>query len=162
MPTKIYVAPETPVTFKASGGTVVFTPQNVASAAGRISTQWDRGTGSKPGWYEWRAKTKAGSALTVGTQLEIYLATSDGTIVDGNLGTSDAALAAGDKRRNLQPVGSIVSDSTSSGEVQHGSGQVFIVARYVSVVWWNATGVTLTNTAGDHEFILTPIPDELQ
>lgn len=162
MANKVYTATETAISFKSSGGDVTFTPQNVASAAGRISARWDRGAGSKAGRYKWRAKTKAGAALAVGAQLEIFLATSDGTIVDGNQGTSDAVFSAGDKRRNLQPVGVIEADSTTNGEVQHASGIVWIFDRYISVVWWNALGQTLTNTAGDHEFILTPIPDEIQ
>lgn len=162
MANKIYVNPETAITFKASGGDVVFTPKNVASAAGRISAQWDRGSGAKPGRYVWRVHTKASAGLTVGNALEIYFATSDGTDVDGNQGTSDAAFSAADKRRNLQFVGSVVADSTSSGEVQIGSGVVEIFVRYLSVVWWNAFGQTLTNTDGDHTFTLTPVPDEIQ
>ena len=162
MPSKIYSAPETAITFKSSGGIVTFTPTSVANGAGRISAQWDRGAGSKPTRYKWRVKTKAAAALVVGTELEIYFATSDGTIVDGNQGTADAAVSAADKRRNLQPVGTIRADSTSNGEVQHGSGIVWIFDRYVSVVWWNALGQALSGTAGDHEFILTPVPDEIQ
>lgn len=162
MANKIYVAPETAISFKASGGDVTFTPQNVANAAGRISAQWDRGAGSKPARYVWRAHTKAGAALAIGATLEIYFATSDGTDVDGNQSTSDAAFAAADKRRNLQFVGTVVADSTTNGEVQIGSGVIEIFTRYLSVVWWNNLGQTLTNTAGDHTFTLTPVPDEIQ
>jgi len=162
MPNKIYTAPETAITFKASGGTVTFTPQNVANGAGRVSTQWDRGSGSKPALYRWRIVTKFGSALAVGARLDAYFAFGDGTYVDGNFGTTDAAVSAIDKLRNLSFVGGIAADSTSSGEVQYASGLCVIQERYVSVVWWNAAGVTLTNTAGDHAFILTPVPDEVQ
>ena len=162
MPNKVYVAPETPIVFKSSGGDVTFRPMNVGNGAGRISARWDRGAGAKPGWYKWRAKTKAASALTVGNQLEIYLATSDGTNADGNQSTTDAAFSAGDKRRNLQPIGTLNADSATNGEPQIGSGVIFIADRYVSVVWWNAFGVALSGTATDHEFSLTPIPDEIQ
>lgn len=158
----IYAKRETAVSFKASGGDVVFTPQNVSNGAGRISAQYDRGSGSKPAVYEWRAKTKAAAGLTAGTILSIYLSTSDGTVQDGNLGTSDAGVSSAAKLNNLQRVGSISADSTSSGEPQYASGFVTIVARYVSVVWFNSFGQALTNTAGDHEFILTPVPDEIQ
>ena len=162
MANKVYVNPETAITFKASGGDVVFTNTSVANAAGRISAQWDRGSGAKPARYVWRAHTKAGAALAVGNALEIYFATSDGTDVDGNQGTSDAAFSAADKRRNLQFVGLVVADSTSNGEVQIASGVVEIYTRYVSVVWWNGLGQTLSSTAGDHTFTLTPVPDEIQ
>lgn len=162
MPSKVYIAPETAITFKSTGGTVTFTPTSVANGAGRISDQHDRGSGSKPGRYRWRARTKFASALTVGNLMQIYLATSDGTYVDGNLGTSDAGLSAVDKLRNLRPVGNVEADSTSSGEVQIASGIVWIYERYVSVVWWNAALIALSATAGDHEFTLEPIPDEAQ
>lgn len=162
MANQVLISPGTVVTFKASGGDVVFTPKNVANAAGRISAQWDRGSGSKPGRYKWRAHTKFQAGLTVPNVLEIYFATSDGTDVDGNQSTADAAFAASDKRRNLQFVGVINADSTSSGEVHIASGVVEIFDRYVSVVWWNAMGQSLTNTDGDHTFTLTPIPDEIQ
>lgn len=162
MPNLIYVAPGSAVTFKASGGTVLFTPTSVSTGAGRISTQWDRGAGSQPGWYKWRATTKAAAALAVGVQLEIYFATSDGTTVDGNFGTTDAAWSTTDKRRNLQAVGTINADSTTNGEVQNGSGLVFIADRYVSVAWWNLFGQALSSTAGDHIFSLTPESDEIQ
>lgn len=164
MANQILQAPGTAVTFKASGGDVTFTNTSVANGAGRISAQWDRGSGSKPGLYRWEATTKAAAGLSVGAVLEIYLATahSSSSQIDGNQSTSDAAFSATDKRRNLQVVGSIVADSTSSGEIQNASGLVFITARYVSVVWWNALGQALSSTAGDHVFTLIPYPPEVQ
>lgn len=165
MANKIYAIPETTVSFKSAAGDVLFTPTSVANAAGRISAQWDRGAGAKPQIYKWRAKTKAAAALAVGTVLEIYLSTGDfatGGNQDGNQSTADAAFAAADKRRNLQFVGVVVADSVTNGEVQIGSGTVGIRDRYVSVVWWNALGQALSATAGDHEFTLTPVPDEIQ
>ena len=162
MPNKVYVAPESAVVFAPSGGTVTFTPTSLANSAGRVSAQWDRGAGSKPILYRWRAKTKAAAALAIGTRLEIYIATSDGSIVDGNVGTADAALSSADKRTNLQQIGVIGSDSTSNGETQQASGLVEIRDRYVSVVWYNALGQALTGTDGDHSFSLTPVPDEIQ
>lgn len=162
MSNKIYVAPETAIVFKSSAGDVVFTPTSVADQAGRISAQWDRGAGSKPSLYRWRAKTKAAAALTAGNVLEIWAATSDGTIEDGNQSTADAAFATASKRNNLQYVGVIVADSTTNGEVQQGSGYLMIRDRYVSIVWWNAFGQALSSTAGDHSISLTPVPDEIQ
>lgn len=165
MANKVYGQYESAITFKASGGTVLFTPTSVANNAGRISDRYDRGGGApfaKPTLYIWRVVTKAGAALAVGTALEVYLATSDGTSADGNQGTSDAAFSAADKRRNLQYLGALIADSTSSGEVQIASGLVEIRERYISVVWWNTLGQSLSGTAGDHSFTLTPVPDEIQ
>jgi hypothetical protein len=162
MANKIYLAPETTITFKSSGGTVMFTPTSVADAAGRLSARHDLGSASRSRRYEWRAKTKLSAAATVGRVIEIYLATSDGTIADGNQGASDAAFSAGDERRNLKFIGVIEVDKNDSTRVFHASGVCEIDARYVSVVWWNDTGQSLSGTASDHEFILTPVPDEVQ
>lgn len=162
MANKIYGSPESAITFKASGGTVTLTLTSLANGAGRISAQWDRGSGAKPSLYKWRGVVKAAAALAVGVPLEVYLATGDGTDIDGNQSTSDAAFSASDKRRNLQYVGSILADSTSNGELQKGSGLVEIRDRYVSLVIWNAFGQALTGTAADHYFSLTPVPDEIQ
>jgi len=165
MPSKQYFAPETGRTFNNAGDTT-FTPKNIADGAGRISAQWDRGSGSKPGLYRWYAKTKAAAALTAGRQLEIYLAQSYGSAsgeVTGNQGTTDAAFSSADKRRNLgAPIGVVNADSTSNGEIQVATGVCFIYSRYVSVVWWNAFGQSLTNTDADHNFILEAIPPEQQ
>lgn len=164
MANEILQRPGTTVSFKASGGDVAFTNTSVANGAGRISAQWDRGAGSKAGLYRWEALTKAAAALSVGVTLEIYLATAhvSSSQIDGNQSTADAAFASGDKRRNLQFVGAVVADSTTNGEVQAASGIVFITARYVSVVWWNALGQALSGTAGDHTFTLTPYNPEVQ
>lgn len=162
MANKIYNAPETAITFKGSGGTVAMTWASVANGAGRRSAQWDRGAGSKPGLYKWRCTTKAAAALAVGTVLELWLATSNGTDVDGNQGATDASFTATDKRKNLQYVGSVIADSTSNGEPQIGSGLVEIYDRYVSVVAWNALGQALSSTESDHVFELTPVPFEVQ
>jgi hypothetical protein len=158
----IYYLPQTIITFGNNSNTVLFTPQSITTAAGRISTQWNRGTGAQPREFRWRAKTKSSSAYTVGAVLEIYLATSDGTTVDGNFGTSDAGFSSADLRRNLQPVGTIVADNTTAGNPLQASGRIDIEEQFVSVVWWNALGVTLTGTAADHLFELTPVPSQLQ
>lgn len=164
MANEIYQLPGTTITFKASGGDVTFTPTSVSNGAGRISAQYDRGSGAKPGLYRWEAITKAAAGLAVGAALEISLATAhvSSSQIDGNQSTSDAAFSATDKRRNLQYVGSVVADSTSSGEIQTASGLVFITARYISVVWWNAFGQALSSTAGDHVFTLTPYAPQIQ
>lgn len=166
MPSKQYFAPETAVSFKNTGGTVVLTMTSLANGAGRISAQWDRGTGSQPGLYRWHFRTKAAASLTVGNRVELYFAQANGTgttDVPGKLGTADAAVSSIEKLRNLgPPFGGISADSTTNGEEQVSSGVCFIYSRYVSVVVWNASGQALSGTAGDHELILTPIPPELQ
>jgi hypothetical protein len=161
MANKVYINPESAITFEPSG-TPAFTPTSVASGNMRVSAQHDRGSGAKAAWFRWRAKTKLASS-TAGDQIDIYIITGDGTIVDGNVGTSDATVAAADKVRNLKPIGTIVVDkSTDAAEPFVSSGVVFIPFRYIQVGWRNDTGEAWSATGTDHAFVLEPIPDELQ
>lgn len=165
MANKVYHATETEIVFKSSGGDATFTPTSLADSAGRISAQYDRGTGSKPQLYKWYAIFKATSTLTVGTRLEIYLATARtgaNTVITGNQSTSDAALSSTDKLHNFQPVGAVVADTATGTDQFVGSGLVEIRDRYVSVIWHNKLGQALSATAGDHSFVLVPVPDEIQ
>ncbi len=162
MANKIYYAPESALTFKDSGGSAVLALQNLGFGAGRISARYDRGAGSKPARYRWRAVIQFETAAVVGELVEIYLAPSDGTYMDGTLGTSDAALTA-DKRRNLDLIGVVVVDTTSTATGIVASGICYIWDRYVSVGVWNASaGDNLENTANASFIELMPVPDEVQ
>ena len=46
MPSKVYRATETPITFRDSSGDVVLTLNNLGFGAGRVSARYDRGAGS--------------------------------------------------------------------------------------------------------------------
>ena len=162
----IYVHPQSALTFLASGGTVLFTPTSTADQNGRVSQQLDRGASARAAWYEWRAWTKAASAPTAGLSIGVFLSTSDGTIQDGNLGTSDANITntsslAANKRQNLRQIGNMFADGDASIAF-NASGFVYVPSRYISVYWFNSLGVALSPTATDHGFSLTPVPDELQ
>ena len=156
--------PGTSVVFKSSGGDITFTPQNIASADARVSAQWDRGSGSKPGWYRWFGKTKSSASYTIGRAVQIYLGQAkDATDIPSNLGTSDASISSAvDRMRPLDLVGAIVAPVATGSTALVQSGLLFIHSRYVSVVWFNDLGVTLTNTAGDHEFQIEPLSPESQ
>lgn len=167
MANKIYRALETALSWKTSGGTAVITLTSLANNAGRIGAQVDRGASSSASRYLWRLNTKLGATTTsvvVGNTISIYLATGDVTgTVDGAQSTADAALSSIEKRRNLQFLGVVEVDKTvAAGDQYVGSGICEIAARFISPVIINEVGNTLSATAGDHEFTLTPIPDEIQ
>jgi hypothetical protein len=163
MANKVYIAPETTVVFKASGGDVTITCTSLANNAGRVSAQWDRGSGSKPQQYRWECEFKCVATPTVGQTVSLYWATAqaDATVVDGNVGQVDAALSALDKRRNLQFI-DVVEVDVASTAIQKKSGTCFIDSRYNSLVPINETGAAFSATAGDFVFKLTPIPPEIQ
>ena len=162
MPNKIYRAIETTLSFRDSGGDAVITLQNLAFAAGRISARYDRGAGSKPRLYHWRAVMQFETAPVVGEIVELYLFESDGTYMDGTLGTADAALGT-DKRNNGKLFGVVVVDTTSVTVDIVASGMVIINERYFSIgVWTGSAGDNLENTANASRVNLTPVPEEIQ
>lgn len=163
MPNKIYRAVETAITFRDSAGDVVITLQNLAFAAGRVSAQKDRGAGSLAAEHEVIGVFQFETAPTLGEAIEIYLFQSDGTYVDGTVGTSDAALTT-DKRKNGMFIGSVIVDTVSTGTDIVGRFQnVPISSRYYSIGVWNASAAdNLKNTANTSRVIVTPMPPEVQ
>jgi len=162
MPNKIYRAVETALTFKESGGDAVITLLNLAFGVGRISAQYDRGAGSKPALYKWKGVFQFETAPIVGERVEIYIAESDGTYIDGNVGAADAALVAAAKP-NLKLIGIVTVQTTDVATNFIASGLCTIYERYFSVGVWNASaGDNLENTANVNLVTLTPMPDEVQ
>jgi len=162
MPNKIYRAVETATTFRDSGGDVVFTLQNLATGAGRVSARYDRGAGSLARSHEVTAVIQMETAGVVGQAVELYLLQSDGTYMDGTLGTSDAAMTT-DKRRNGMLIGSVIVDTTSTAtDIIARFQDVPISSRYYSIGVWNATADNLEDTANASRIIVTPMPDEIQ
>jgi hypothetical protein len=162
MANKIYRAIETAVVFRDSGGDVAMTLQNLAAGAGRVSAQRDRGAGSLAQLHEITAVFQMETAGVVGEAIEVYLFESDGTYLDGSVGTSDAALTT-DKRRNGMLVGAVIVDTTSTAtNIVARFKDVPITSRYYSVGVWNATADNLEDTANASRIIVTPMPPELQ
>ncbi len=161
MPNKIYQEIETAVAFN-SAGDVAFSAASVAFGAGRKSAQWDTGATPQSDRYAWRAKTKLQATPVVGETIDFYIATSDGTIIDGTTTAGDAAFTDENALKNMLYIGSLIVDTTTTDSIQ-GSGTFTMHSRYGVLVMWNATAAeTLSATAGDHDFIITPIPMELQ
>lgn len=162
MANAVYRAIGTTLSFRDSGGDAVLTLQNLAFGVGRVSARYDRGAGSLPRLYHWRAIVQFETAPAVGEIVEIYLFESDGTYMDGTLGTSDAALGS-DKRKNGKLIGVIVVDTTSTATDIVASGMCLINQRYFSVGVWNGSaGDNLKNTANTSRVNLTPVNDEIQ
>lgn len=163
MVSAIYVKQEDTITFKASGGTAVFTPKAVANAAGRVSAQHDRGAPSSPGRYMMHCETQCQATPTVGQTVDVYVAEGlSSSLIAGDVGTSDAGLSDTDVLRNLRYVGSISVENATADEKFMAVFDVEIRSRYFSVVWWNNTGATLTNDDAEHIVTMVEVPDEIQ
>lgn len=164
MANKIYVNPGTPTSFKASGGDIVLTLDNISTAAGRISAKWDRGAAAQPADYEVQATVQANATVTVGNTCTFFYAGSmDDTTYDGTIPNSgDAALSSVDLRRNLRPLVSVAADQTAATVNMTASQTVRITSRYVVVVFYNELGATTKNSANASFLKLTPVPAEIQ
>ena len=165
MVSKLYQAVETAITFKASGGDVVFTPKNIANGAGRISARADLGAWSKNRLYRWYGETQCQATPTVGRSVDIYFAGWDEDTPAspiGDVGSSDAAFSTENDLINLNFLGQIFVDAAAADVKFVRSGLILIPYQYASVVWWDATGASLTNDDAEHIFRLTPFTPEQQ
>lgn len=163
----------TPKIWKSSGGDGVLTFTSVANAAGWLGDRVDLGailaaSFARATWFRWDAKSKfQATGLVVGNTLDHYLSRWNDDVTpgdpDGNVGASSAAFSAGlNGLKNLKYIGSSIVDSTAGATTFTGSGFVCIPFRYVSPIWWNATGATASATATDFQFRLTPWNPQLQ
>ena len=162
MANKVYRAIETAVRFKDTDATYTLTLNNLAaSTGGRISDRVDRGAGSLPRLYRWKAVMQFETAPVVGEYVEILISQSDGTNEDGNVGTTDGALTEA-VAANLDTIG-IVRVQTTDVDVDNiASGTCLIEERYYSVGVLNRA---VDNLAAHNDVSwveLTPMPDEIQ
>lgn len=157
----IYQNEEAAITWLASGGTNLFTPTSLASNAGRQGAMHDFGVGARARLFVWRGWIKPGTTRVVGEIVEWYIKTSDGTHPDNDDGTGDIALSSSDKLRNLKMIGVCQIDENAAVEMT-AWGEISLPARYVAPVIYNRTANSLSATAGDFGFSLTPVPDEVQ
>jgi len=162
---KINVASD--LTFKASGGTSVWTPTSVGAGAGRISAVMDLGAAPRPRLYRWRMQTRWVATLAAGDMLRVYLITSNASATtannDGGVAFGDAAMSVETYAINsYQFLGAVIA-GVAEDKNECASGTVEILDRYIGVMCWNASATkALSGTAGDHVLTLTPVMDEIE
>ncbi len=163
MPNKIYQQEETVITWTDSTGTLAMTLQNLAANSGRIGARRDWGAAPRSFLFAWRAIVAGfATAPAVGDSVNIYLARSDGTLPDANVGTADAALGSVEDLAQMFYLGSIRIRSTSTTDDHVTGGRVILPERYCSPVWYVSSADNLENTANVHKFLMWPIPPEIQ
>jgi hypothetical protein len=160
----VYTRRQAEIVWKSSGGDQAITLTSLGNGAGRQGANHDLygALGAVSSLYEWRLAFKLTGTPTVGDVVRVYLATWDEGEGrgDNDDGTGDIAVSAEDKLRNLHHIGSVIVDEAAVVETV-GSGLAVITSRYVSPVIWNEA-IAFSSTAADHEFSLTPVPDEIQ
>lgn len=165
MANKIYGAIETSITFKSASGDATITPTSVANGAGRLSTRYDRGATSKPTLYRWVCRFKTAAAAAIGRTLRLYAITAEAstgsTYTDGAFSESDQAVSSEDLYRNGIAVGIVQCDQATVGPFV-ASGLVELRGRYVQIGFFNDSAQAMSATATDFEFVLIPVPDDIQ
>ena len=169
MPNKVYQHDETALVWQDTGdpgggspSVRVLSLYNLATGSGRQGDLHDFGTGARTQRFAWRAWVQFATVPVVGEAVRIYVKTSDGTYPDNDDGTTDAAVSAEDKLKNLTQIGTIVVDEASTVATMAASGFVLLPDRYVAPVFWNATADNLKATDDTSGFKLTPVPPEVQ
>lgn len=141
------------------GADYAFSVEGLNNAAGMVSAQVDLGAAPRPHLYQWSCEVQFQATPTQYGSLDLYIATApdgDSTQIDGDVGASDAALGDVDMRRNLQYIGSVVSENGTASEKCVASGTVEIKTRYVSIVAYNDSGATVNATDSNFRFDLQP------
>ena len=164
MANKVYIQEETSKTWSdaTTGGDYVMDLGSLAPDNVKVGAQCDLGAAPRADQYAYKFVIDGfDTAPVVGETVDLYLAFSDGTYVDGDVGTSDAAGFTSDLP-NLLFLGAASVQTTTAGDNLIISGVCQITQRYVSPVVHNNTAEALLGTAESHKFILTPVPPEVQ
>lgn len=161
MPNLIKLNEEAAITWRSTGGTELFTPTSLLTVAGRQGALHDFTVAARSDWFHWRAFLKPGATRVLKEQIRIYIKTSDGTHPDNDDGVGDIAVSTINKLDNLHHIGTLVIDEDAAVEMVK-SGDFRLGARWAGPVFWNATANTLSATAADFGFDMTPTPLEIQ
>ena len=162
MANKVYIAEETAKTWTDTGGDYALDLGSLAADGVRVGAQGDLGAAPRADQYMFKFVVDGfDTAPVVGETVDLYIATSDGNYVDGDVGTADAAGFTADLP-NLMYLGSASVQTTTAADNLIISGVCQIAQRYVSPVIHNNTADALLGTSDSHKFILTPVPAEVQ
>lgn len=170
MVNKIYINPETAVTWTNSGGDELMDLGAGGGADGVVMGSFlDLGSAARSEFYMYELTIDGfDTAPVIGESVLLYLSFSNATTnFDGNPTTDPTTSAEGtmttDQLRNLLgPIAAASVYSTTAANELKVSGTVRIPFHYVSPVVHNDTADKLLSTSDAHTFILTPIPPELQ
>lgn len=143
-----------------AGADVALSMEAVTTGNGRVSAQIDWGAAPRPATYEWSCEVQWQATPTQGGVLELYVAGApdgDSTQIDGDVGTTDAALGDVDMRRNLRYIGCVVSENAAASEICVASGTFEFTQRYMSIVGYNGGGATTNATDSNFRFNIVPV-----
>jgi len=166
MANETYINKGTSLLFNGEAGAdVAFSVEGLLNGAGRVSAQKDLGALPRPSRFSWSCEVQWQATPALGAVLELYVASApdaDSTQIDGDIGASDAAMGDIDMRRNLIPIGVVVSENAAASEKCVSSGTFEFTQRYISIAVYNNGGASITTPDSNFRFDLVPIFDQGQ
>lgn len=147
------------------GDDIALSGENISNGAGRQSSFKDYTaiTSARSDRYYYYIRNDGWQATpTVGGSLDWHLKFSDGTTPSNDDGTSDAAISAEDKLRNLPFLNEVVCDEAAANIPAAVEGYFRSAARYIGVAFWNRGGSATKNTEAAIKFYLTALPFQQQ
>jgi hypothetical protein len=147
-----------------AGADTAWSMEGVTNGAGQVSAQADLGALPRGAIIDWQCEAQFQATPTQGKGIELYASGADQTSsrVDGDIGTSDAALGDVDMRRNLYQFGYVVSENAAASEKCIASGYFPWTKRYISFVGYNDSGATTNATDSNFIFYYRVVYPEVQ
>jgi hypothetical protein len=163
MPSYPNLQPGSAKTWINTAGTYTLTLTSLTNTSAREGGKGDfyDATFGYPEMLEVLFETAVGVAATDGNTVELWAGESDsataGTNNPGNLTGADAGVTNGDQlRRQLNLVGALSLSNARGTNVQKQRFVYFPAQRYWIPMVYNASGQTLSGTAGNHKITVTP------
>lgn len=170
-PNKVWMIPGSPLKFAdsaQSGVTATLTMTALAAGAGQCSVRFDKDTiksasGAMPHLWRWGGTIQLNGTNVPNDVIEVSIAMSDGTIEQGNLGSTGSSVAmSAAKRVNMTAAGVLIVDQVTTSVSMMGAGTIEIPTRYFRLCVYNATGIPFVTSTSVHTFYMTPYSVEIQ
>jgi hypothetical protein len=166
---KILVAKGTAITFLDTGGTAAITLSALAAGTGcttactRCSAQYTKtGANVKSQLWEMRVKAQLTGTNVLNEPIEYYVATSDGTLVQGNIATTNSTIDI-NKRKNLTFAGILSVDQTTTNTTMVASFPNIVINEVAfQVCASNQTTLPFKTDTAVHGITMTPMDIEVQ
>jgi len=172
MPNKDYGVIETTKWFvpavAAQAEDAIFEVDGLGAGAGHQSASLDIGVAAVARLFEWRAFCQFATTPVLNEQVLIAIKTMGSSASatahpDNDDGTGDSAISTRNKfDHGPHFIGSIVVNEAAANIEMVASGQIWIRARAIQVLFWNDAVDALTTDVDENGFMLTPVPAELQ
>lgn len=170
-PNKVWLLPGTALKFAdsaQSGVTATLTMTALAAGSGQCSVRYDKdalksASGAMPHLWRWGGTIQLNGTNVPNDVIEVSIAMSDGTIEQGNLGTTGSSVAMTTaKKVNMTFAGVLIVDQVTTSISMMGAGTIEIPTRYFRLCVYNATGIPFVTSTSVHTFYMTPYSLEIQ